>query len=221
MGQLTITLSNELEQQVRQYAHENGYDSVSDFMREVASKATSGRPTYWERTYLAHLMEIKQLLGASINEELLDALKGGYSKFYPSEGVLVAKQELSEEDMEFVMQVLEMYRDLQHGYSESAEKDTDIEEAVLFEGFDGNAGDGHFGFLQFLVKHDRYTIVKPLDKGYAINSHSHVTSVYQRMLAEYKSIKPKKFDPRLLTLAEVKQVIDARIHPEYRETEGK
>jgi uncharacterized protein YfbU (UPF0304 family) len=217
MGQLTITLSDELEQKVRQYAHENGYDSVSDFMREVASKATSGRPSYWERTYLAHLMEIKKLLGADIDEKLLDALKNGYPKFYPSEGYHVTKKELSEEDMEFVMQVLEMYRDLQYGYRESAEKDSEIEKTVIFEGFDGNAGDGHLGFLHFLVKHDLYTYVKPLDKGHAINSHSHVTSIYQRMLAEYKSIKPKNFDPRPLTLAEIKQVLDTRIHPENRQ----
>jgi len=216
MGQLTITLSDKLEKQVRDYAAQKGYDSISDLVREVLSRATEGLPTYWERTFLAHLMEIERLQGADINEELLDALKGGYSKFYSHTDYGVSRDEMPENEMEFVMQVLEMYADLQYSYRESTEKDDEIEQEIIFEGFDGNAGDNHLGFLQFLVKHGRYSYVQPLDKGHAINSHSHVTSIYQRMLTEHKGIKRDGFNHRPLTLAEIKQVLNARVHPDSR-----
>jgi uncharacterized protein YfbU (UPF0304 family) len=216
MGQLTITLSDESEQKVRNYAIKNGYDSVSDFVREVTSQATSGRPNYWERTYLAHLMEIERLQGADINEELLDALKSGYSKFYSLAEYSVSRDEMKEDDMEFVMQVLEMYAQLQYSYRESSEKDPKIKEQVLFPGFDGNESNGHFGFLHFLVTHGKYSYVKPLDKGHAINSHMPVTGIYRRMLDEYKTIKRDSYEHRPLTLAEIKRVLAARIHPENR-----
>ncbi len=216
MGQLTVTLSDELEQQVRDYANTNGYNSVSDFVREVVSKTTSGRPSYWERSYLAHLMQIEKLQGADINDMLLDALKNGYSKFYSPTEYSVSRDEMPEEEMEFVMQVLEMYRDLQWSYRESKEKDAEVEKAVIFPGFDGNAGDGHLGFLQFLIKHDRYTTVEPLDKGYPINSHMQVTGMYQRMLREYKTIEQEPYEHRPFTLDEIKRILNASIHPESR-----
>lgn len=217
MGQLTITLSDKLEQQVRDYVVKNGYTSVSDFTREILARATLGLPTYWERTYLVHLMEIKKLQGADIDEGLLDALKNGYPKFYAREEYGVRRDEMSEEDMEFVMQVLEMYAQLQYSYRESGKNDPEVEKDVMFPGFDGNAGDGHLGFLQFLVRQGKYSYVQPLDKGHAVNSHMRVTEIYQRMLDEYKSIKQDPYEHRPLTLAEIKRVIDARIHPENRQ----
>lgn len=221
MSQLTITLSDELEGQIRQYVREHGYDSVSDFVRETTARAVSGRPTYWERAYLVHFLEIKQLLGGDINEELLDALRNGYSRYYSFEEDHVSRRELSDESMEFVAQVLEMYAQLQYSYNQLPEKlkTKELEDDVTFEGFDGNAGDGHLGYLHFLVKHGLYTYVKPLDKGHAINSHSHVTSIYQRMLDAYKTIKQDAIDHRPLTLDELKMVIGARIHPEFRKNE--
>lgn len=216
MSQLTITLSDELEEQVRNYVREHDYNSISDFTRESLAKAISEQPSYWDRTFLVNLMEIKQHLGEDINEELLDALRNGYPNFYSLKDYSVTKNELSKKDTDFVFDVLDMYADLQHSYDVSIEKDSKIEKDIIFEGFDGNAGDGHLGYLQFLVKHGRYTYVKPLDKGHAINSHSHVTSIYERMLYNYKSIKRDDFDRRPLTLDEIRLVVDGRIHPENR-----
>lgn len=219
MSQLTITLSDELERQVRTYVREHGYDSVSDFIRDAATRTITGRPTYWERTYLAHLLEIKQKLGEDINEELLDALKGGYSWYYSFEEYHTSKDELSEDSMRFVCDVLDMYGDLQHSFKElnEADKTDELKEDVIFEGFDGNAGDGHLGFLHFLVKHGKFTYIEPLDKGHAVNSHSQVTFIYQRMLDQYKTIKRDEFGQRrTLALNEINAVIGARIHPEYR-----
>lgn len=176
----------------------------------------SGRPSYWERAYLTHLLEIKKLLGEEINEEMLDALREGYPRYYVFEHYHTSKEEMPDEDMEFVISVLGMYEDLQQSYSELMDKDPDVERAISFPGFDGNARDGYLGYLSFLVKHGRYTYVKPLDKGQAINSHGPVTDMYSRMLAEYKSIKHDKYDGRTLTLDEIRTIFKAQIHPDNR-----
>ena len=221
MGQLTITLPDDLERQIREHVASSNYSSVSDFIREIAAKASSGLPTYWERANLAHLMEIERLLGADTDEIMLDALKHGYSKFYNKADFGASREEMPEDEMEFVMQVLEMYRDLQHSYRESKTKDPVIESAILFEGFDGNANDGYLGFLQFLVRHDRYTTVQPLDKGHAINSHSSITApMYKSMLVSYKKVRQNhrnEFNFEPLTFDEVKAVIDTQTNPEIRE----
>lgn len=216
MSQLTITLPGDLEHTIRTYAREHGFDSVSDFIRDAASKAMSNQPTYWERAYLAHLMEIKQTLGQDINEELLDALRDGYPRYYSFEEIHVSKEEMSDDSMRFVERTLGMYAHLQRSYKESDKKNAELEADLQFPGFDGNAGDGHLGYLGFLVKHNRFTYVQPLDKGHAINSHMIVTHVYERMLEAYESIKIGNYDSRALTIDEIQLVIDARIHPENR-----
>lgn len=216
MGQLTITLPDELETKVRKHSREGNYDSVSDFVREVILRATSERPTYWERAHLVYLMEIKQRLGEDVNEELLDALRDGYPKHYSLLDNHILRDELADEEVEFVHNVLQMYADLQSSYNQSKKKDLNIKKNISFPGFDGNAGDGHLGYLSFLVKHGRYTYVKPLDKGDAINSHMTITSMYERMLSKYNQIKRGVFDREPLTLDQISTIIKEQIHPEHR-----
>lgn len=216
MSQLTVTLPDDLEHTIRNYSRKHGFDSVSDFIRAAASKAMSDQPTYWERAYLTHLMEVKQALGEDINDELLDALRNGYPRYYSFEEIHVSKEEMSDDAMRFVEKTLGMYAHLQRSYRELDKKDVELEKDLQFPGFDGNAGDGHLGYLGFLVRHGRFTYVQPLDKGHPINSHMIVTHVYERMLEAYESIKIDDFDSRPLTSDEIKLVIDARIHPENR-----
>ena len=216
MSQLTITLPDDLEASIRKYARENGFDSVSDFVRDATSRTMSNRPTYWERTYLTHLIEIKKKLGEDINDELLDALRNGYPRYYSFEEIHVTKDELSDEAMNFVERTLGMYAHLQRSYRKFDAKDKELQKDLQFPGFDGNAGDGHLGYLGFLVRNGRFTYVQPLDKGHPINSHSIVTHIYERMLETYESIKINDYDDRILTIDEIRLVIDARIHPENR-----
>ncbi len=213
MGQLTITLSDKLEEQVREHVKKQGYDSVSDFVREAVTNATSGRPTYWERACISHSMEIKHALGQQVNEKLLDALKKGYPKYYLLEEQHTTREEMSDESMEFVHSVLDMYSVLQSSYIASNVEDPVVNNKILFEGFDTNANDGYFYYLQFLVGHDLYTYVKPLDEGHAIDSHSKsVNGMYERMLEVYKSINRDGFDRRPLTLDEIKSVLERQTY---------
>ena len=216
MSQLTVTLPDDLEHEIRGYARKHGFDSISDFIRDAASKSMSSKPDYLERIILVHQMEIKKALGEDVDDEFLDALIGGYSQHYSFGDMYISKDELSDDAMDFVQNTLEMYADLQRSYRESGEKDIELEESLQFPGFDGNAGDGHLGYLGFLVKHGRFTYVQPLDKGYPINSHHIVTHIYERMLKAYESIKITGFDRRPLTIEEIHLVINSQIHPDYR-----
>jgi uncharacterized protein YfbU (UPF0304 family) len=225
MGQLTITLPDELENEVRDKVRQGKYGSVSDFVRDAIKNELSLRPTYWERFIAVQILENNKMLKELTkdqnwgSDELLEALRHGYSSCYADAGTLVYYDELPRGGTDFVYGVLEMYAALQHGYDASGSNDPELAKEVEFEGFDGNAGDGYLGFVNFLVDNGRFTYVRPLDKIAHLNSHSEVNSEYLRMLNEYKSIKSTKsrYGHEPLGLDEVKQIIEARVHPESRD----
>ena len=224
MAQLTITLPDELEEEVRKNVRKDGYGSVSDFVRDAIKGQLSYRPSYWERFIASHVLENNKILKKLSDdsnwggEELLSALQDGYSSRYSDAEYLVRYDELSPEDAHFVEDVLEMYGQLQHSYNLHGKGNKKLEHKVLFEGFDGNAGDGYLGYTNFLVDNGRFAYVKPLDKTPHLNSHSSVNAMYRRMLDEYKTIKNSRpsYEALVLSLDELKRVLDARIHPENR-----
>jgi hypothetical protein len=221
MGQITITLPDTLENEIREYVREKKYDSISDFVREIASQATSGRPSFWERVILVNLMQIKKTLGEEINDEMLDALIGGYHIFYPKSDQIAYEHEMSYKDMKFVMNVLDMYRWLQFSYKKLGIEDDKLAEGVKFDGFDANANDGYFSFTRFLVEHDRWTDVETSALCDNYNSHMPNSDIYQRMLDAYekyswKGVQDDISGPKALALDQLKEIIDARIHPNNR-----
>lgn len=225
MGQITITLPDTLEQEVRQAVKDGNHGGVSDFVRDAIKNELSGRPTYWERFMIVHLLENNKMLKKLTNddnepdEELLESFRRGYASKYAEAHGVVTHGELTRSDTDFVYTVLEMYGTLQASFDASGSNDQELAKQVIFQGFDGNAGDGYLGFTNFLVDNDRFTYVKPLDKIPHLNSHSQVNPMYRRMVREYEAIHNKKlenFDLKPWSLAEVKRVIAARIHPEYR-----
>ena len=222
MGQITITLSDDLENSIRSYVSNKGYTSISDFIREAASNALYESPSFWERSILIKLMELQKASGLNINEEALGALVGGYSIFYPKADI-GPSDEMSEEDMRFVMDILDMYRWLQFSYRELDDKDKDdqLAERVKFRGFDGNASDGYLAFTRFLQENNRWLDLELATDNDGLNSHMPVNDMYARMLSEYKKYKWRGLEvdlsgPKPLTLEQLKEIIDARIHPDNR-----
>lgn len=224
MAQFTITLPDELESEVREMVKSGKYGSISDFIRDAIKSELSYKPRYWERFISVLALENNLLLRSLVDNdeeitrsELLDGLRRGYTSSYHLAEYKVAPDELTRDDADFVMSVLEMYGELQraaeiHGLSE------EIKEDALFEGFDGNAGDGYLGYVNFLVDNGRFTHIKPLDKTPHLNSHHSVNEVYSRMLEEYRRIKSMKerFEYEPLNAEEVKLILDASIHPSNR-----
>lgn len=222
MGQFTITLSDELEHEVRTAVRRGEFDSVSDFVRDAIKANLSNRPSYWERFIAAMTLENNKLLKEQLDkkhtwsgDELLVSLQDGYLSRYNEAENIVSRNELSVESARFVEDVLSMYGELQRAYDLHS-KDEKLGEQVLFEGFDGNAGDGLLGYTSFLADHGLFTFIRPLDKVPHLNSHSQVNSIYERMLDQYKSIKAARGHYNVLTLEEVDSILQARIHPENR-----
>lgn len=225
MAQLTITLPDNLEQEVRNAVMTGDYGSISDFIRDAIRLELSQKPRYWERASLVLSLENNLLLKALVdrakpeNNELLEALRRGYSSDYYGIEDIAHRDELSPEGAQFVIDVLNMYSALQYAADIHNLSDK-IKEEVVFRGFDGNAGDGYLGYTNFLVDNGSFTNIKPLDKSPHLNSHSMVNEIYERMLSAYKPIFKSKIhgSPRdlVLTPGEVKRILDEQIHPENR-----
>lgn len=224
MGQLTITLSDSLEREVRDAVDGGDYGSVSDFIRDAIRLELSQKPRYWERVGLTLSLENNLMLKKLVDErtleqnELLEAFRGGFVTDYYDAEQIAAHGELDTEGAEFVMNVLDMHSAIQyaadiHNMSDEVKKET------LFLGFDGNAGDGYLGYTNFLVDNGRYTYVKPLDKVSHLNSHMMINDRYERMLSAYKAIRKTKthsLRTQTLTANEVLQILNEQIHPERR-----
>lgn len=222
MGQLTITLPDDLEAEVREQVNIGNYGSVSDYVRDaLRNSSVSKEPTYWRRLELALMLDNNRLLhklnGDSWGHEpLLEGLQSGYPSAYQDMDEIVSRNPLTHQESEAVYEVLGMYERLQLSVRES--KDDDLIKRVEFEGFDGNYEPRLLGFVRFLVQNQQFAHVKPLDKTPSLNSHGGPNmEVYQRMLEVYRPIKASKpFGKYMLTIDEVKKVIAGRIHPENR-----
>lgn len=225
MGQLTITLPDTLESEVRGAVSKGDYGSVSDFIRDAIRLELSQKPRYWERVGIVLSLENNLMLKELVDEskleknELLSALRKGYSSDYYDVEYIAQRGELSSEGSQFVVDVLNMYSALQYAADVHNMSD-DVKKEVVFRGFDGNAGDGYLGYTNFLVDNGSFANVKPLDKVPHLNSHSMVNEIYERMLSAFKPIfKSKIHGPSrdlVLTPGEVQRVIDEQIHPENR-----
>lgn len=224
MGQLTITLPDELEQEVRGAVISGDYGSVSDFIRDAIRLELSQKPRYWDRVGLVLSLENNLMLKKLVDErtlepnELLEALRSGYASDYYDIENIAAHDELDTDGAQFVRDVLDMHTALQYA-ADIHKMSKKMKDEVLFRGFDGNAGDGYLGYVSFLVDNGNYTYVKPLDKIPHLNSHMQINDIYERMLSAYKAIrKAKGYSPphNVLTADEVQQIIGEQIHPENR-----
>lgn len=220
MGQLTITLPDELEAEVREHVARKGYGGVSDFVRDAVRDRLQGLP-YWQRFMAAVTLENNKLLRglnrpelAWDSENLLVGLQRGYSSEYQDAEHIVATNGLNEEETEFVFDVLHMYDRLQVAVKKAG--DAELAEKVLFEGFDGNGDIHKVMFVEFLVNSGRFDFVKPLDTQPSLNSHAPVNEVYARMLEVFKPLERAKGLGRTLSVDDVRAVLAARVHPENR-----
>lgn len=224
MAQFTITLPDELAEEVREIVSRGYHGSVSDFMRQAINNEVNDRPDYWTRVNTALALENNKMLKQLTKDnnwggdELLIALQRGYIDDYSEAERLVSHGQLVKDDSEFVHDVLQMYGELQRGYDEYGKGDAALGKKVLFEGFDGNAGDGYLGYTNFLIDNGKYSYVRPLDKIPHLNSHHSINDMYRRMLVAYKAIRAsrKQYEYKVLTLDEVKRILAEQIHPENR-----
>lgn len=166
-----------------------------------------------------------QLMRAKILEE---GYTGEY--WYETAGF---STELSKRDCGRVTDILQMFRIITYSIGQLEEDGTPVDEKLThqleFQGFDHNDSlEGHMAnYVRFLMRDDdHWTELKPqLERHDNGNSHSLVLDRYLRMLAEYRRMMDRR-EPGfsrtgyLLSLDELEEIANARVHPSNRRTPG-
>ena len=162
-----------------------------------------------------------QLMRAKILEE---GYTGEY--WYETAGF---RTELSKRDCSRVSDILQMYRILTYSIrdleKEGAPVPEELARQLAFRGFDHNdALEGHMAnYVEFLMRDgERWTELQPqLERNDRGNSHMPMLDTYLRMLSEFRRIMDsrergaRRLD-YLLSLEELEQIADARVHPSRR-----
>lgn len=162
-----------------------------------------------------------QLMRAEILEE---GFTGEY--WYETAGF---KTELSSRDCNRVSEILQMFRMITYSISKLRGEGMPVGENVAFQlefaGFDHNdALEGHMAdYVEFLMRDgERWTELQPqLERHDRGNSHSLMLATYMRMLSEFRRIMDGRrhgvrHHDYLLSLEELKQIAEARVHPSNR-----
>jgi len=136
----------------------------------------------------------------------VEALESGYEFHYRS---IVERfsDGLSAEESREVLEVLDLYSDLNWAYHHLENK-SDIDEwQIRFAGFCGNTESEKMAYARyFTIDLDRFNSLHDDIRKYGLNSHCPMTQTYRRMLVAWKRI-PRSRDP--LSLERMKEIISA------------
>jgi uncharacterized protein YfbU (UPF0304 family) len=216
MGQITVSLPEDIESRIRRHADEQGYQTLSSLVTEVLRERLdgNGRLDYWTRVGLVLELENNRLLSAlaqgksHIKDEnwdfrrAYDALREGYVSEYPDTLQYVYSVELDKSSANYVMDTLAMYEDLQWSCEEN--KDSDTTKVAVFPGYDGNHQTSFLGFAQYLAKNRQFAHIEKRFPDF--NAHS-MTPDYRSMLDTYNEIRRKKNRNVALTKEEILTIL--------------
>lgn len=115
--------------------------------------------------------------------------------------------ELSVEESDEVLEVLDMYRAITSSYEKIKDKHTIDSPLLKFKGFDGNNESKLMGYTQYFINDlERYEELK-YDQPYTdFNSHGRMMHNYRRMLAEWKKCK----DRHNLSNEELQRILETK-----------
>lgn len=250
MPTITVRLDDDTRDALQAHAEEEGL-TVSDFLREliraevtpvredaVREGFTPDSMTPKERHILSLLHRIlARVMPEDSNDvdgdaeyqlERAKVLEAGFTQEYWTEYAGIAP-ELSKRDAKFVMDVLDMFRMVDHSVAELTKTEPVSDEIVYslrFRGFDHNDSLERkmANYVEFLVSDGRWVeraeFLEGPERG---NSHHPTIDTYSRMLAEYRRIredgrkKPSNGRAsRTLSVADLNALAAARVHPENR-----
>lgn len=138
-----------------------------------------------ERLFLANQHEILSFLDKDNSEyhsKLAEQLKCGHKWLY-EQSFDSFDENLSDEDANLVLDILQVYEMMQDAYDALADKTGISESEVTFPGFDGNNETEFMGFVDALEKDNRYVDV--IKKGHR-NSHSQKVHRYESMINKWE-----------------------------------
>ncbi len=167
-----------------------------------------------ERLILANQYRILEALVPSEAEGYSNhriVLEGGYALHF-SDALQSVRDELSENDCEFVLDVLSMHSAL-HGSHEALEDKAGIDETFIkFAGFDGNSEIRYMSYCQYLCERlGQFAELRdPGRDGY--NSHKLTLDMYRQMLNAWKNMGK----PRELTKDQIIKLQMSGVHQKNR-----
>lgn len=200
MAQITVSISDELERDLRDFANKNGYATLSALVSDaIRDKLKGDGPDYWQRVSMVLQLKNNQLLETLVGEKELvegkdwqmsqtyDVLRSGYAGDYRNEFEYVSRDEFSKARATFVYDILDAYRDLQWSAKELG--DDNLVTETRFPGFDGNRDYEELGYVRHLVGNGRWEMVEPVDKSY--NSHGAEPN-YRAMIERHKEVRSRE-----------------------------
>lgn len=127
--------------------------------------------------------------------------ENGYSSLYVDDNI---PQELSKEDCEFVINILDLYDKLNASFVKLKNSELS-EEDVSFKGFDGNNESDLLNFAVFFINYptSRFSFIKNRDIT-SLNSHSEKKDRYKKMLEAYINMGK----PVSLNEEQIKEIIN-------------
>ena len=144
--------------------------------------------TKLERRLLINQYEIlKKLEETDGYDDLITILREGYTALYGNV-VSTLYDGLPEQDCRFVLDVLDMYRALEHYYEDNGDEELKKDLFARFAGFDGNNETHMMAFVQFLIngqgKFEEQKRRAAETDGF--NSHMPCGDIYDRMLKAWE-----------------------------------
>ncbi|ARU06138.1 hypothetical protein CCO03_16970 [Comamonas serinivorans] len=106
---------------------------------------------------------------------------------------------LSKDDEEFVLSVMELYRSLDSSYDALTDKAGLTPRDVAYKGFDGNNEAELMGFAKALNDAGRYT-----ESDGELNSHTQMSSYYQRLIARHEEMG----SPQRMTAEQIQSLLN-------------
>jgi len=220
MAQITVSISDELEHNLRNFAENNGYATLSALVTDaIREKIKNEGPDYWQRVGMVLQLRNNQLLETLVGDKNLvrdndwhmstmhDVLCNGYKIEYASVFEYINRDELPKEAARSVYDIFDMYRDLQRSAREL--NDNKLAEEVLFPGFDGNNDHERLGYARHLVKNGRWESLAANDT--IQNSHG-AEPHYEAMVERHKEVRNRKrgdsYDHKVLTRTEVDYILN-------------
>lgn len=139
-----------------------------------------------ERLILANQYQILARLEQDDSYETLsENLRDGHAWLYNQTLNMALSEELSDEDANYVVEILDIYDTIKSSYENSTDKSGIPAHAVEFPGFDGNNEGRFLRFSIALRKDNRFEDVVP-ERGK--NSHMTTTPRYRKLIEKYEQM---------------------------------
>ncbi len=146
-------------------------------------------------------------------QEKREIIECGYESHYNDLNLGIIEAPVSVEVSGEVMDILDMYAFLKSSYSKLDNPRDINEKQIEFDGFDGNNESDRLAYARFLIlTQGRWKELRDGRPGFDFNSHYQTIDIYRRMLKAWFDLGKKP----VLSIDEMKQILDERIHPDSR-----